>query len=124
MISPHRQYRAAFVLAVTTQAILVATMYYINCGATSAVLTVPPCQPWLPDNLISFLHSLRLLGEPGFSLVPRFRLTDSLAVPDWLHEWAWMIAVSSVNVVVWTAGIGSGLMLLARLHGARARNCS
>ena len=121
MTSPHRQYRAALALAIAGQATLIGAMYYINCGATSAILSVPVCQPWFPDSVVPLLPWLRLLGEPGFSVLPSFQLADSAPVPDWLHEWAWMITVGGVDVVIWTAGIGSSLMATARLRSARVR---
>ena len=115
MVSPHRKYRAAFGLAIGAQATLLGMVYYLNCGATTPILSLPACQPWFPDSLLPFLPSLRALGEPGFSLVPSFYLSHSLPVPGWLHEWAWMIVVGSANVVVWTVGLGSALVAMARL---------
>jgi hypothetical protein len=107
MAPRHRIFRVALALSLLAQAILVAAIGYLNCGATGPVDGSPDCRAWVPVTVLPVLPTiLRSLALPAILVVPQFFPVDHAFIPAWLHEWTWLLILCAVNVLAWTAGLG------------------
>src|SRR5258708_2251488 len=107
MTTYHRVFRRAMVSGAVVQAALLSGVAYLNCGATSAVLSAPPCAPWVPSKLIPWLPAaFTTVATPGLYIVPQFFAPEWMPLPWWLHEWTWMLTLALVNIALWTCTFG------------------
>jgi hypothetical protein len=119
MVTYHRIFRCAMVGSAVLQAALLSSVAYLNCGATSPVLSAPPCAPWVPSKLIHWLPAVfTTLATPGLYIVPLFFPPQWMPLPWWLHEWTWMLLLGLVNIALWTCTFGMLAVTIRRMARA------
>ena len=110
---------AAGIIA-TYQATLLASVYYLQCGAFAALLQ-GGCNPWFPSALRRLLFwtvpLFTWMSAPAALLMPSFERFEHLPGPHWVVELVPATLLVALTTAFWTPFFGSAFVSGARLRG-------